>query len=405
MNEIEAKQKVIDAGIRLVQSGLIARTWGNVSCRISDTHFVITPSGRDYLTLTLEEIVPVTISDLSYSGEVKPSSEKGIHAEIYSHHPEVNFVIHTHQQNASIVSTLNLEAMTTGSAYPLLGTAVPITLYGLPGTKKLRAGVAAALGKTQGNAIILRNHGVVCFGSNDRETFQVATDLEKASFDFIESQYQKVSYSGSFNEEQMISYVLGKISRPWKGQIYHLPTPYGSSTRTAEGFLYKVGDEPPVLISFTTSDESLPQEAEIHREIYLKRKEIGNIIHSSSPYTLAMSKTNRTLRPLVDDFAQIIGTKAETILKVPRQFGIELKKASAVFIGDNGALCCGATESDALAVEMILEKCSKAQICATLFGSVKPLSWLDSKLMRLVYMKKYSKQFAAKNVEDEGINQ
>jgi ribulose-5-phosphate 4-epimerase/fuculose-1-phosphate aldolase len=46
MNELKAKQKVVDAGIRLVESGLIARTWGNVSCRISDTHFVITPSGQ-----------------------------------------------------------------------------------------------------------------------------------------------------------------------------------------------------------------------------------------------------------------------------------------------------------------------------------------------------------------------
>ena len=41
-----AKQTVIDAGKRLVETGLIARTWGNVSCRVSDTQFVITPSGR-----------------------------------------------------------------------------------------------------------------------------------------------------------------------------------------------------------------------------------------------------------------------------------------------------------------------------------------------------------------------
>ena len=63
MNEREAKQKVVFAGKRLVESGLIARTWGNVSCRISDSHFAITPSGRDYLTLTPEEIVTVSISD------------------------------------------------------------------------------------------------------------------------------------------------------------------------------------------------------------------------------------------------------------------------------------------------------------------------------------------------------
>ena len=50
----EAKKLVVAAGKKLVESGLIARTWGNVSARISDTQFVITPSGRAYETLTPE---------------------------------------------------------------------------------------------------------------------------------------------------------------------------------------------------------------------------------------------------------------------------------------------------------------------------------------------------------------
>ena len=52
----EAKKLVVAAGKKLVESGLIARTWGNVSARISDTQFVITPSGRAYETLTPEEL-------------------------------------------------------------------------------------------------------------------------------------------------------------------------------------------------------------------------------------------------------------------------------------------------------------------------------------------------------------
>ena len=80
MEIMQAKELVIKAGKELVASGLIARTWGNISCRISDTQFVITPSGRAYETLTPEEIVLVNIEDLEYDGEIKPSSEKGIHA-------------------------------------------------------------------------------------------------------------------------------------------------------------------------------------------------------------------------------------------------------------------------------------------------------------------------------------
>ena len=51
-----ARKLVIQAGLKLQQLGLIARTWGNISARISDSQFVITPSGRSYETLTRQLI-------------------------------------------------------------------------------------------------------------------------------------------------------------------------------------------------------------------------------------------------------------------------------------------------------------------------------------------------------------
>ena len=52
MDILEAKKIVVEAGKQLVSTGLIARTWGNVSCRIDDKQFVITPSGKAYEGLT-----------------------------------------------------------------------------------------------------------------------------------------------------------------------------------------------------------------------------------------------------------------------------------------------------------------------------------------------------------------
>ncbi len=66
MDVIEAKTEVIKAGHQLLKAGLIARTWGNISCRLNDDQFVITPSGRAYDSLKLEDIVTVNISDLTY---------------------------------------------------------------------------------------------------------------------------------------------------------------------------------------------------------------------------------------------------------------------------------------------------------------------------------------------------
>ena len=69
----EAKEFVIKAGLELSEAGLVARTWGNISARISDHQFAITPSGRAYDTLTPDDIVIVNIEDGSYEGSVKPS--------------------------------------------------------------------------------------------------------------------------------------------------------------------------------------------------------------------------------------------------------------------------------------------------------------------------------------------
>ena len=141
MNETDARNAVVAAGKRLVESGLIARTWGNVSARISDTHFVITPSGRDYLSLTAEDIVPVAIADRSYTGSIKPSGERGVHAEIYRAHPHVNFVIHTHQEMASIVASTSVHSIPAGAQYPELGERVLCSDYALPSTKAIRENV------------------------------------------------------------------------------------------------------------------------------------------------------------------------------------------------------------------------------------------------------------------------
>ena len=52
----EIKQKVCAAGKQLLQEGLVARTWGNVSMRVNDHQMVITPSGRKYDELNLDDI-------------------------------------------------------------------------------------------------------------------------------------------------------------------------------------------------------------------------------------------------------------------------------------------------------------------------------------------------------------
>lgn len=185
MDILNAKQQVIQAGKELSQSGLIARTWGNVSIRTGENEFAITASGRDYMTLTPEEVVQVNLEDLSYEGDVKPSSEKKVHKEIYRLKPEAGFVIHTHQSNASAVSAMGLSEITFSKTWPGIGNKVLVGGYGLPGTKKLCRNTAAAVAASEGNAVIMRNHGVVCWGKDYEEAFETARALEEACGEYL----------------------------------------------------------------------------------------------------------------------------------------------------------------------------------------------------------------------------
>ncbi len=394
MTDKDAKESVVAAGKRLVESGLIARTWGNVSCRISESHFAITPSGRDYMSLTPDEIVTVAILDCSYSGNIKPSSEKGIHADVYKHDPDINFVIHTHQDNASVISTLGLDSIKPGFTNKLLGDEIICASYGLPGTKKLRDGVSDALQRSKGNAVIMKNHGAVCFGKDAEEAFKVATELEHVCDGFIVDQYLKISQMKSFEPDKLRQFALSRLARRTETLDYEMPRPYCNSERTRNGFKLYIKNGETVNVRFGELGGELPKEVEIHNEIYLKNTNINYIIHADTPDILTVSRANITLYPLIDDFAQIAGTKVKTVLNDPSIIAAALKSASAVFIVNNGAFCCGAFEGDASAVNIIMEKNCKAFIGGTICGRVKPISWLDSKLMRFVYVKKYSKQIS-----------
>lgn len=394
----EAKETVVFAGKKLVECGLIARTWGNVSCRISDSHFVITPSGRDYLSLTPDEIVEIAISDLSYDGAIKPSSEKGVHAEVYKLHSEAGFVIHTHQDYASAISSLMQQSIDVSKDFNYLNGKVICADYGLPGTKKLRRGVAKALAGSQGKAVIMKNHGALCFGSDYEETFKVAHELEDACKFFIEDQYQKISNQPDIDPVKIGSYAISKLTGNTM-TIPESPHPLSwESRRVEKGFSFLIDDktleiEFDRLSKYEKKYEDIYNMLIILNEIYKDNEHINHIIHANSTGATVMSYAGIKLLPLLDDFAQIAGTSVKTSDINPKEISKALKSSSAVLLKNDGALCCGISKDDAVAVSMVLEKNCIAYIAAALLGNIKPINALECKLMRFVYLNKYSKLY------------
>lgn len=403
MDILQAKQEVVKAGLELVNSGLIARTWGNVSCRVDDEHFVITPSGRTYESLTPDDIVLVKIEDLSYESEIKPSSEKGVHAQAYKLRKDVNFVIHTHQKNASALSFLGYDINSVPEeSRDIIGNDIPVASYGLPGTGKLRKGVTAAIERSSSKAVIMAHHGALCMGSDYDEAFKVAAELESVCEKFLLDRLQAVSGKVS-TQISAVAEHIAEISEGAKKQamIFDAYT----SERDGSTIIMKPNDGgDSVRIDLATGNEvahcdKFPESAELHRAIYNAREDVNCVLHSKKPELVAASKIGGTFRPLLDDFAQLVGVTLKTgeynpsnTVKTAKKVVKKLKGRNAVLVKDNGAICAAGDMYDAEAVEMVLEKEMRTDAAAKLIGNAKYINRVESFLMRLIYKTKYSKK-------------
>jgi L-fuculose-phosphate aldolase len=140
----------------MAAGGLVRGTEGNASARAGDL-IAVSPSGLQYDTLRAEDVCLVTSEGELVEG-LEPSVELPMHLAVLAARPGVGAVVHTHSPRATV--------------HPPVAVAV-----GRSGTAELgEAVVEAAAG---GNAVVIRDHGPVCFGVNLPEALARAFALEE----------------------------------------------------------------------------------------------------------------------------------------------------------------------------------------------------------------------------------
>ncbi len=178
MQEEKARQLVADTGRVLLEKGLVARTWGNISCRVSEDTFAISPSGLGYEDMQADDVPLYHAADGTWVGSRKPSSEKKIHAAAYALYPDVQAVIHTHQDYATAMSLTGAgDLRFTPEEKKLLGR-IPTAAYGLPGTDRLKNNVEAAL-KRGARIVLMAHHGALILGTDMEDALRKAQVLEQ----------------------------------------------------------------------------------------------------------------------------------------------------------------------------------------------------------------------------------
>lgn len=194
----EGKKQIFTATNQLLEEGLIMGSWGNISCRVDEDDssypnqgsFIITTAGRqDFVDRTEDDVIEVGLEDFSYDKDsnLKPSMEYRIHAAVYRARPDVKFVLHTHQTNAAAVSAMSMDVIKFDKEYPGIGSFVLCSPYALIGSRRLLGNVAKTMVQSDSKAIIMKNHGVLCFGDSFEEAIQVAKSLEEACGKYLVS--------------------------------------------------------------------------------------------------------------------------------------------------------------------------------------------------------------------------
>jgi L-fuculose-phosphate aldolase len=176
------KKQVIEAAQEMERKGLVVGTAGNISLRIKATDgrelLAITPSGRYYDSLKVDDIVVVDFVGQKVEGGLKATIETIMHIEVHKARKKMNAVVHAHPPFCSALAVAGMDIPPLiDEQVVLIGGEIKVAQYALPGTPELAKNAVSALGPR--NAVILANHGVLAVGRDMREALTICELAEE----------------------------------------------------------------------------------------------------------------------------------------------------------------------------------------------------------------------------------
>jgi len=165
MNILELKEQMCDICHKMWQLGWVAANDGNVSVKLDDGNFLVTPTGISKSFITPEKLLIITKDGEIVEGApgYKPSSEIKMHLRCYRDRDDVGAVVHAHPPAATAfaVAHLPMDRYITIESVITIGS-VPLTPYGTPSTDEVPEAVAPYL--PEHDVFLLENHGALAVG-------------------------------------------------------------------------------------------------------------------------------------------------------------------------------------------------------------------------------------------------
>jgi len=189
------REKLCACGNSLFARGLTFGTSGNLSVRLPDGGWLMTPTN-----VSLGDLDPARLSLLDENGRVvsgdAPTKEAFLHLSMYRKRPQCEAVVHLHLTHAVAVSCLcGLDAndcLPPLTAYYVMRIGrLPLIRYFPPGDQALAQEVEAMA--TTHHAVLLANHGPVVSGTSLDAAMSATEELEETAKLFLLLRGEKTS--------------------------------------------------------------------------------------------------------------------------------------------------------------------------------------------------------------------
>lgn len=180
-NYYNERKMVADFMVRLYNRHLTTASGGNISLRLNDEYFCITPTSLDKGKLIPEQIAIVKFDGTNMTPNLKLSIETEMHRRTLLARSDMNAVVHAHPIYASSFSTsleCKLTARYTAEAYWVVRDVVNVP-YALMGTEELAIAVSDNM-KTN-TVLLMENHGAIATGETLLLAFDKLELLERAA--------------------------------------------------------------------------------------------------------------------------------------------------------------------------------------------------------------------------------
>ena len=175
MNELVAREELARICKMLYDRNLTVSAGGNMSIRIDEKNFIITPSGRNKGLLKPEDMVRMGMCGRVKS-DGKPSIENKFHLALYKVNPETNAIVHCHPLHCTALAVKGMDIRTglTPEGVILLGD-VPMVEYHTPGSSNL---VEAVAKHSSSKAMLMQRHGALTQGKDLEQAYNRMEELE-----------------------------------------------------------------------------------------------------------------------------------------------------------------------------------------------------------------------------------